>query len=58
MLSISKILKTNSLDSFPIESTACNLKTSCNNLKSALNLPGVGDDIYYKTSSSGNFFVI
>jgi len=58
MLSISKILKTNSLDSFPIESIACNLKTSCNTLKSALDLPRIGDDIYYKTSSSGKFFVI
>ncbi|MDD4661977.1 MAG: prepilin-type N-terminal cleavage/methylation domain-containing protein [Candidatus Pacebacteria bacterium] len=58
ILSISKILKTNSLDSFPIENIACNLKTSCNTLKSVLDLPVITDDIYYKTSSSGNFFVI
>ena len=58
ILSISKALKTNSYDSFPIENTACNLKNSCTNLKSKIDIPVVTEDIYYKTSSSGNFFVI
>jgi len=58
ILSISKALKADSLDSFPIETTACNLKNSCTTLKSRIDLPNITEDIYYKTSSSGKFFVI
>ena len=58
ILSINKLLKTYSLDSFPIENTPCNIKTSCTNLKSKIDIPNIDQDIYYKTSSSGNFFVL
>jgi len=58
ILSISKALKADSLDSFPIETTACNLKNSCTTLKARIDLPNITEDIYYKTSSSGKFFVI
>ncbi|MGI6341045.1 MAG: LamG-like jellyroll fold domain-containing protein [Minisyncoccales bacterium] len=58
MLGINKLLKTYSMDTFPIEATPCNIKTSCTNLKSKIDVPNIDQDIYYKTSSSGNFFVI
>ena len=58
MLGLNKALKIYSLDSFPIETTACNIKTSCTNLKSKIDIPSIDQDIYYKTSPSGNFFVI
>jgi len=58
ILSISKTLKADSYDSFPIEVVACNLKNSCATLKSRIDLPNITEDIYYKTSSSGKFFVI
>jgi len=58
MLQISKSLKMYSLDSFPIESTPCNLKDGCTNLKSKIDLPKIDKDIYYKTSSNGTFFVL
>ncbi len=58
ILSVSKTLKADSYDSFPIETVACNLKNSCTTLKSRIDLPNITEDIYYKTSSSGKFFVI
>jgi len=58
MLSTNKLLKTYSMDSFPIETTPCNIKTSCTNLKSKIAIPNIDQDIYYKTSISGNFFVL
>jgi len=58
ILSVSKTLKADSYDSFPIETTACNLKNSCTTLKSRIDLPNITEDIYYKTSSSGKFFVL
>jgi len=58
ILSVSKTLKSDSYDSFPIETVACNLKNSCTTLKARIDLPNITEDIYYKTSSSGKFFVI
>jgi len=58
ILGINKLLKTYSMDTFPIETTPCNIKTGCTNLKSKIDIPNIDQDIYYKTSSSGNFFVI
>ena len=56
ILSLNKILKTNSVLSFPIEATPCNLKDSCTNLKSKIDIPKIEDDIYYVTSASGDIF--
>ena len=58
ILGLNKALKIYSIESFPIETTACNIKTSCTNLKSKIDIPSIDQDIYYKTSPSGNFFVI
>ena len=58
ILSLNKILKTESILSFPIEATPCNLKDSCTNLKSKIDIPKIEDDIYYVTSASGNYFAI
>ena len=58
ILSLNKILKTESILSFPIEATPCNLKDSCTNLKSKIDLPKIEDDIYYVTSASGNYFAL
>jgi len=58
ILSLNKILKTESILSFPIEATPCNLKDSCINLKSQIDLPKIEDDIYYVTSASGNYFAL
>jgi len=58
ILSLNKILKTESILSFPIEATPCNLKDSCTNLKSKIDIPKIEDDIYYVTSASGNYFAL